>query len=124
MFIDQVKLNYKFFIQLLKKSPWVSARSEDSEDVEMNGNESSSSHTPSTLLSHLLGFKYRFYQVRINFNSDSVESKCLLIDWFVQSPDQDATAPIALHYVSALLIKSGLMRLEDLLPYVSVRAVV
>ncbi|KAI8580003.1 hypothetical protein K450DRAFT_238875 [Umbelopsis ramanniana AG] len=95
VFMDQVKLNYKFFIQLLKKSPWVSARSDSDGDVDMNGSDASPAYTPCPLLSHLLGFKYRFYQ----------------------SSDQDATSPTALHYVSALLIKSGLMRLEDLLPY-------
>jgi hypothetical protein len=66
VFIDQVKSNHKFFIQLLKKSPWVPAGTDSDGDIDMtDGSDSvSTSQKPSPLLSHLLGFKFRFYQVQ------------------------------------------------------------
>jgi THO complex subunit 2 len=68
IFIDQVKYNYKFFIQLLKQSPWIPATADNDGDIDMSNGLATQSQTPCPLISHLLGFKFRFYQVRYCFD--------------------------------------------------------
>ncbi|CAO3576341.1 unnamed protein product [Absidia cylindrospora] len=96
-FIKEVMLNYAFWIELFKKSVWIRQLTL-SHLADDNDNDNTSSTTPnhSTVMAHLLGFKFEnYHQLEIS-----------------QAPEE-------LFYSCALLINSGLIRLCDLLPYLA-----
>ena len=64
------------------------------------------------VLAQVLGFKFRYYQV-----GERSSRWCIRID-FVQSLEVSESAPQNLYLMTALLIREGFLRLEDLYPHV------
>ncbi|KAI8336094.1 transcription factor/nuclear export subunit protein 2-domain-containing protein [Chlamydoabsidia padenii] len=92
-FIKEVMLNYAFWIELFKQSVWIRQLNLTPDDLN---NLSSPTLKYNTVMAHLLGFKFENYHL--------VEI---------------SAAPVELYYSCALLIKSGLIRFCDLLPYLA-----
>lgn len=89
-------LNYAFWMELFKQSTWIRQLTLSSLTTDVVDLPSSSPANHSTVMAHLLGFKFEHYHL--------VEI---------------SAAPKELYYSCALLIKSGLIRLCDLLPYLA-----
>ncbi|KAI9003416.1 transcription factor/nuclear export subunit protein 2-domain-containing protein [Hyaloraphidium curvatum] len=132
IFIANVRDYYDFFLRLLEESPWgrktswkgdasapvapvptdTPMRDEDASDDEGEAGQDDEGPQPIPLLAQILGFQYQYYAARLA--SSSAPAGWPFTDDLPPRDRHPGEVPTDLQLVAALLIRRGLVRIEDL----------